>query len=62
MPWTGYKKRLQTIRAELADIEADCTPIATSDKPDEVGPVVAVASAVARIARILIRVIDSLPG
>jgi hypothetical protein len=54
-----YKKRLATVRSELLDIDENCSPVVTSEEPE---PIKSIALGVCRIARILIRVIDSIPG
>lgn len=55
-----YKKRLNTIKAELIDIDAKLSPIITDETTDEVHK--ALALGICRISRILVRVINSLPG
>ena len=59
-----YKKRLAAIRAELVEIEED---MATLPVPPPVGVepptgLREIAEAVSKVSRILVRVIDSLPG
>lgn len=53
----NYKKRLAAIRVELVEIEENLSTL-----PDETKGLREVADAVGKVARILIRVIDSLPG
>lgn len=57
----AYKKRLQTIRAELTAIEADVSTLPQEDL-EASKSLTSVALGLARICRILVRVIDSLPG
>ena len=56
----NYAKRLRGIRAELVDIDDKTSPIvADENQPDAVKTI---ALGVCRLSRILVRVIDSLPG
>lgn len=57
----GYKRRLQTIRAELVAIDADLSNLPTDDLESSKS-LTTVALSVAKVCRILVRVIDSLPG
>ena len=57
-----YKKRLQTVRAELVAIDAELGTIDIEDDSETAKGVKAVAMSLARLCRILVRVIDSLPG
>lgn len=54
-----YKKRLQGIRSELNDIDEKTSPLVNDGENEQVKTL---ALSVCRLARILIRVIDSLPG
>ncbi len=58
--WLNYKKRLKSVRAELADVD-DKASVYVSDQqaPQSIRDL---ALCVCRIARILVRVVDSLPG
>jgi hypothetical protein len=52
-----YKKRLAAIRFELVEIEENLSTL-----PDETKGLREVADSLGKVCRILIRVIDSLPG
>jgi len=54
-----YKKRLQGIRSELTDIDEKTSPLVNDGETEAIKTL---ALGVCRIARILVRVIDSLPG
>ena len=56
--WLLYKKRLQAVRRELADLELEMGTLPTGEN----AAIAAVAAGVGKIANILIRVLDSLPG
>lgn len=58
-PMFQYKKRLQGIRSELNDIDEKTSPLVNDGENEQVKTL---ALSVCRLARILIRVIDSLPG
>lgn len=61
--FSKYKKRLQTVRAELVAIEADSENLEVSDDDSETAKAVkAVGASIGRVCKILVRVIDSLPG
>lgn len=51
-----WKKRLQAVRRELVVIAEEC------ETAPAAAAAAAAASGVSRVARILVRVIDSLPG
>jgi hypothetical protein len=55
-----YKARLKKIREELTDIDEGLSPIVADEAETE--RVKALALGICRICRILVRVIDSLPG
>ena len=56
-----YKKRLANVRAELVNIDEELSTLPTNDL-EQSKSLTTVALCAARIARILVRVIDSLPG
>lgn len=60
MEFFEYKKRLTKIREELCDIDESVSPIVADEAETE--RVKALALGVCRLCRILVRVIDSLPG
>lgn len=55
-----YKKRLKKIREELTEIDDGISPIVSDEGETE--RVKALALGICRLCRILVRVIDSLPG
>lgn len=59
-PMFEYKARLKKIREELTDIDEGLSPIVADEAETE--RVKALALGICRICRILVRVIDSLPG
>jgi hypothetical protein len=58
--FTQYKKRLRKIREELTDIDEGLSPVVADEQGDET--IKKVALGICRVCRILVRVIDSLPG
>ena len=55
-----YKSRLRKVREELADIDEGLSKFVQDDNANE--DTKALALGVCRLCRILVRVIDSLPG
>lgn len=55
--WLQYKKRLQGVRRELAELEEEMGTLPTGESP----ALASVAAGVGKIANILGRVVDSLP-
>lgn len=55
-----YKARLRKVREELTDIDDGLSKLVQDDNEDE--KTKALALGVCRLCRILVRVIDSLPG
>lgn len=62
--WLQYKKRLTVIRGELQTLEEEMgtLPIPLREVDQEGKAVATIAAGVGKIANILGRVIDSLPG
>ena len=58
--FTQYKRRLTKVREELSDIDEKLSAIVTAEAANDAEK--ALALGVCRICRILVRVIDSLPG
>lgn len=56
----SYAKRLRGIRAELLDIDDKTSPLVADESQPEA--IKTIALGVCRLSRILVRVIDSLPG
>lgn len=56
-----YKKRLQTVRAELTVIQSEVESL-PADELEASKPLQTVAQSLVRLCKILVRVIDSLPG
>lgn len=56
-----YKQRLQTVRAELTVIQAEVEAL-PADEIEASKPLQTVAQSLIRLCKILVRVIDSLPG
>lgn len=57
--WLQYKQRLQNVRKDLAELEEEMETLPIVElRPD----VTAIAKGLGRVAGILVRVIDSLPG
>lgn len=66
--WLAYKKRLQAVRQELVAIAEECEtlPIPPAEPPAVTlatsSALGTLAKSTGAIARILVRVVDSLPG
>lgn len=64
--FAGYKSRLKTIRGELVLAKTQVLPftelVNENEQPAERIALANLARAIAKIADVLIRVIDSLPG
>lgn len=62
--FTQYKRRLTKVREELHAIDDSLSPVVAADDSDHVTTetIKAIALGVCRVCRILVRVIDSLPG
>jgi hypothetical protein len=58
--WLQYKRRLQTVRSELVESRKTLEPLLSKKK--QTADVLALARACDKLAEVLIRTIDSLPG
>lgn len=62
----GYKKRLKNVRADLVELETTASGLATvvelDDGETSQSDLSKLAASVSGLCRILIRVLDSLPG